>query len=89
MIFDINMDRRSTRRARYVAVGHTTDPPSYITYSIVVSRDSTKIAFTLAALNNIVIRDAVISNAYLNAKCQEKSGQSRGLSLEVRKVKSC
>jgi hypothetical protein len=53
MIFDIKMD--FTRKARYVAGGHMTDPPSSITYSSVVSRDSMRIAFLLAALNDINI----------------------------------
>ena len=71
-IFDINMDGRFTRKACYVAGGHATDPPSSITYYSVVSRDSIRIAFTLAALNGVEIRAADIGNAYLNAKCREK-----------------
>ena len=72
MIFDIKMDRRFTRKARYVSGGHTTDPPSSITYSRLVSRDSIRIAFTLASLNDVDIRAADMGNAYLNAKCWEK-----------------
>ena len=72
MIFDIKMDGRFTRKARYFSGGHTTDPPSSITYSSVVSRDNIRIAFTLASLNNAYIRAADIGNAYLNAKCQKK-----------------
>ena len=49
--FDIKMDGQFTRKACYVSGGHTTEPPSSITYSIVVSRDSTRISFKLAALN--------------------------------------
>ena len=71
MIFDIKMNGRFTRKARYVANGHTTDPPYSITYSRVVSRDSIRIAFNLADLNGVEIRAADIGNAYLNAKCQE------------------
>ena len=72
MIFDIKMDGRFTRKARFVAGGHTTDTPSSITYSSVVSRDSVRIAFTIAALNDLDIRAADIGNAYLNAPCREK-----------------
>ena len=72
MIFDINMDRRFTRKARYVASGHTTDIPYSFTHSIVFPRDSFRIAFTLAALKDVEIRAADIGNSYLNAKCQEK-----------------
>ena len=69
MIFDINMDGRFTHKARYVSGGHTTDPPYSIMYYSVVSRDSTRIAFTLAPLNDVEIRAADIGNTYLNAKC--------------------
>ncbi len=43
MIFDVKMD--FTRKARYVAGGHMTNPPSSLTYSSVVLRDSVRIAF--------------------------------------------
>jgi hypothetical protein len=48
MIFDIKMD--ITRKARFVAGGHRTEPPASITYSSVVSRDSVQLAFLTAAL---------------------------------------
>ena len=38
MIFYVNMDGKFTRKAILVADGHTTAPPSSITYSSVVSR---------------------------------------------------
>ena len=72
MIFYIKMDRRLTRKACYVSFSQTTDPPPSITYSRVVSRDSIRIAFTLAALKDVDIRAADIGNEYLNAKCREK-----------------
>ncbi len=72
MIFDIKMDGKFTRKARLVADGHKTDAPSSITYSSVVSRDSVRIAFTLAALNDLEIMACDIGNAYLNAPCREK-----------------
>ena len=56
MIFDIKMGGRFTRKSCCVADGHTTDPPSSITYSSVVSRDSIIIAFALSALNGVDIR---------------------------------
>ena len=70
MIFDIKMDGRFTRKARYVASGHTTDPPYPITYSSVLSIHSIRIEFTLAALNGLDIRASDIGNSYLNAKCR-------------------
>ena len=66
------MDGRFTRKARLVAGGHTTDPPSSITYSSVVARDSVRIAFTIAALNGLTPMSCDIGNAYLNAPCREK-----------------
>ena len=70
MIFDIKMDL--TRKARLVAGGHMTEPPSSITYASVVSRESVRIAFLVAALNELDILSADVGNAYLNAPCREK-----------------
>ena len=72
MVFDIKMDGEFTRKARFVAGGHTTEIPSSITYSSVVSRESVRIAFLIAALNDLQIFAADIGNAYLNAPCREK-----------------
>eukprot|EP00957_Ditylum_brightwellii_P189296 14408273-Ditylum_brightwellii.AAC.1 len=38
----------------------------------VVSRETVRIALTIAALNNLGIMAANIGNAYLNAPCREK-----------------
>jgi hypothetical protein len=70
MIFDVKMDL--TRKARFVAGGHMTEPPASITYSSVVSRDSVRLAFLLAALNRLEVMACDIGNAYLNAPCREK-----------------
>ncbi len=70
MIFDVKMDL--TRKARFVAGGHLTDNPASITYSSVVSRDSVRIAFLIAALNDLDIMARNVGNAYLNAPCREK-----------------
>ena len=70
MIFDVKMDL--TRKARFVAGGHLTEPPTSITYSSVVSRDSVRLAFLIAALNDIEIIACDVGNAYLNAPCREK-----------------
>jgi hypothetical protein len=77
LIFDVKMD--FTRKARYVAGGHMTDPPSTLTYSSVVSRDSVRIAFLLAALNDVQLLAADIGNAYLNAPTREKVYTTAGL----------
>ena len=70
MIFDVKMD--FTRKARLVAGGHFTDPPASLTYSSVVARDSIRIAFLIAALNDLDILSADIGNAYLNAPTKER-----------------
>ena len=70
MIFDVKMDL--TRKARFVAGGHLTEPPASITYSSVVSRDSVRLAFLIAALNDLDIMACDVKNAYLNAACREK-----------------
>ena len=70
MIFDVKMD--FTRKARLVAGGHMTETPSSITYSSVVSRDSIRIIFLVAALNDLNILMSDIGNAYLNANPREK-----------------
>ena len=78
MIFDINMDRNFTRGDRFVAGGHTTDLPASITYSSVVSRDSLRVSFILAELNDIDVFAADIGNAYLNPPCREKVWKKDG-----------
>ena len=70
MIFDIKMDL--SRKARFVAVGHTTETPVSLTYSSVVSRESVRIAFLIASLYDIDICAADVGNAYLNADCRER-----------------
>ena len=72
MIFDIKMDGKFTRKARLVADGHTTDAPSSITYSSVVSRESVRLSLLIASLNDLDIAACDIGNAYLNANCREK-----------------
>ena len=70
LIFEVKFDLR--RKARYVAGGHLTSAPSSITYSSVVSRESVRIAFLIAALNGLDVWAADIQNAYLNAPPREK-----------------
>ena len=72
MVFVIKMDGKFTRKARLVAGGHTTNTPASLTYSSVVARDTVRIAFVIAALNDINVMSCDIGNAYLNAPCREK-----------------
>ena len=65
MIFDINLDG-FRRKARLVAGGHQTEPPaSVLTYASVVSRETVRIAFTIAALNDLQVKASDVQNAYL------------------------
>ena len=68
--FDVKMDL--TRKARYVAGGHLTDPPSSMIYASVVGRETVRIAFLITSLNHLKILAGDIQNAYLNAHTKEK-----------------
>ena len=70
IIFSVRMDL--TRKARFVAGGHMTAPPTSMTYASVVSRESVRIAFLLAAANDLDMLSGDIGNAYLNAFITEK-----------------
>lgn len=71
MIFDVKMVGL-VRKARFVAGGHKTDPPVESVYSSVVTRESVRIMFLIAALNGLEILGADVQNAYINAKTAEK-----------------
>jgi hypothetical protein len=71
MIFDVKMEDFH-RNARFVAGVHTTDIPHAMTYVSVVSRESVRIALTLADLNDLDAKMADIENAYLTAPITEK-----------------
>ena len=77
MVFDIKMD--FTRKARFVAGGHTTEAPASMTYSSVVSRDSVRLAFLIAALNDVDIMSVDLENAFIQAPCREKIWFEGGL----------
>mmetsp|Transcript_34844 Transcript_34844/g.53422 ORF Transcript_34844/g.53422 Transcript_34844/m.53422 type:complete len:153 (-) Transcript_34844:1146-1604(-) len=72
MVFDIKIDGKFTRKARFVTNGHETgNLPKHDTYASVVSRDSVRIAFLYASSNDLDILACDI-NMYLNAPCTEK-----------------
>jgi len=77
MVFDVKMDL--TRKARFVAGGHKTAPSKESVYSSVVSRDSVRLAFLIAALNDLNVMAADIQNAYLSAPTKEKLYYKCGL----------
>ena len=75
MIFDVKMD--FTRKARFVAGGHTTDMPGLITYSSVVSRNSVRLAFLIAGLNDLNVLAGDVTNAYLKAVLKLTNTEAR------------
>jgi hypothetical protein len=72
LIFDVKMGENFRRKARLVANGNEAEAPPTMTYSSVVSRDSVRIAFLIAALNGLSILSCDIQNAYLTADCRER-----------------
>ena len=72
MIFEIKLWIEGFRRkARLVAGGHMTDAPPVLTYASVVSRETVRIALTMAALNDLEVKASDIQNAYLTAPCEK------------------
>ena len=71
MIFDIKIDGFK-RKARIVAGGHMLEAPAVSTYSSVISRETVRIALTLAALNDLEVKASDVLGAYLTAPCEEK-----------------
>ena len=74
-----------TCKARLVAGGDMTSPPSSLTYSSMVTWESVCIAFLIAGLNNLDVLACDIGNAYLNAPCQEKVWFEAGAEFGSRK----
>ena len=61
----INVKMDFTCNCHFVAGGHTTETPSSITYSSIISCDSVRLAFLITTLNSIL--SCNLKNAYLNA----------------------
>jgi hypothetical protein len=62
MVFDVKMED-FCREARLVAGGHMTKAPATLTYASVVSRETVKLALTVAALNDTDVWAADVLNA--------------------------
>ena len=94
MIFDVKMGEIVRHNTRFVTGGHTTETPTSLTYSSVVSRDSFRIILLTAALNGLQVMACDIQNAYLTANCREKIwtyagpefGSERGQPMIIRKA---
>jgi Reverse transcriptase (RNA-dependent DNA polymerase) len=76
MIFDVKPDL--TRKTRFVAGGHMTDPPKESVYSSVVLRDSIRIALLCVALNDLQVLFGDVQGAYLYAKTGENIYNTAG-----------
>ena len=48
------------------------DTPAVVTYASVVSRETVRIALTIAALNDLEVKASDVMNAFLIAPCAEK-----------------
>mmetsp|Transcript_44940 Transcript_44940/g.109124 ORF Transcript_44940/g.109124 Transcript_44940/m.109124 type:complete len:481 (-) Transcript_44940:1244-2686(-) len=71
LVFDIKIESLR-RKARYCANGNEATTTAAMTYASVVSRESVRIALTIAALNDLEVKAADIQNAYLTAPPKEK-----------------
>ncbi len=84
MMFDVKLTLE--RKACYVAGGHQTMPTKGITFASVESRDRIRIAFCVAALNDLDVLSADISGAYLSANAAEKVYTIAGKELGAEKT---
>jgi hypothetical protein len=87
LVWDVKMD--FTRKARWVLDGHLTPDIIGSTYAGVVSRESVRIAFTYAALNDVDICAADIRNAYLQAPSSQKDFIICGPEFGLENVGKC
>jgi hypothetical protein len=86
MIFDVKMEGL-VWKARFVAEGHMTETPQTLTYASVVTRESVRLGFLIAALNDLEIMAADVGKAYLNADCREKTWFVAGSEFGTKKGK--
>ena len=71
IVYDVKFDGR--HKARLVMGGHRTpDVPDSEVYSGVVSMDTIRTAFVIAATNNLQVCAADVSTAFLHGKTREK-----------------
>ncbi len=59
-------------KARLVTGGHRTEALATITYTSVVSRETVRLALTIAALNDLEVKVGDVLNAYITAPVKEK-----------------
>ena len=72
IIFEIKLDG-FRRKARLVGASCMVKyTPAVVTYTSVVSRETVRIALTIAALNNLEVKASDAMNAFLTAPCTKK-----------------
>jgi hypothetical protein len=81
MVFDVKMEDFCWK-ARLVAGGLMTKAPATLTYASVVSRETVRLALTVAALNDIDVWAADVLNAYITAPCRKKIWTTLGPEFE-------
>jgi hypothetical protein len=72
LVWEVKMSEGFRRKVRMVAGGHLVDTPEEMRYSTVVTRETVRIALTMAALHDLEVKSSDIQNAYLTAPCAEK-----------------
>ena len=77
LIFDFKIEDFCCK-ARMVAGRHTTNTSSTITYAGAVLRETVRITFILAALNNLPVKVGDIQNAYITLPITETVFTVRG-----------
>jgi len=71
IVFDVKMEDFRCK-ARPVAGGHRTKASATITYASVVSRETVRLALTIAALNDLEVKVGDVLVAYITAPVKEK-----------------
>lgn len=87
MVFNVKMDL--TGKSRFVANGNKTTAPASTIYSSVVSRDLVCLAFLVAGLNDLKVKAADVTNAYLNMPTKEKIWFKGGIECGEGQRKVC
>ncbi len=70
-----------------MAGGHWTQAPATITYAIVVSRETMRLALTFASLNDLEVKVGNVFNAYITALVKRRCGLSLDPSLDMTRAK--
>ena len=66
------MENDLRRKVRLVAGGHMRDTPPILTHWSVASRETVRIALTIAALNDLEVKSSDVQGACLTAPCEER-----------------